>query len=59
MEMGKFVYISVRCLDLDWVVGNGFDRGNLKRSSENEVCGFRQQPCLYFRRPFCFESGMV
>ena len=47
MEMGRFVYISARCLDLDWVVGNGFDRGNLKRSSENEVCGFRQQPCLY------------
>ena len=47
VEMGRFVYISARCLDLDWVVGNGFDRGNLKRSSENEVCGFRQQPCLY------------
>ena len=37
---------SARCLDLDWVVGNGFDR-QFKRSSENEVCGFRQQPCFY------------
>ena len=40
MEMGRFVYISARCLDLDWVVGNGFDRGNLKGRLKTRFMGF-------------------
>ena len=57
MEMGRFVYISARCLDLDWVVGNGFDRGNLKGRLKTRFVGFANNLVYISDDLFALKAG--